>query len=430
MGLARQLGHRTFSSLKIRNYRLYFTGQAISLSGTWMQSIGQAWLVLQLTGSGTALGTVTAMQFLPILLFGPWGGVIADRYPKQKILYVTQSAAGVLALALGVLVATGRVQLWMVYGLALGLGLVNTIDNPTRQTFVVEMVGQDALPNAVALNSAEINLARVVGPAIGGAIIAALGLASCFILNGLSYAAVLVVLCMMRPSELRPAPLVRRARGQVLEGLRYVRSSRVLLTTLVMMTIIGMLAYEFSVSLPLLAEFTFGGNASSYAALTASMGLGSVIGGVFIASRRHVGPQMLAGAALLFGLVILGAAVAPNLPLAMAALVLVGIFSINFTSLGNVTMQLTSPPAMRGRVMALWTVAVMGSTPIGGPIIGWVGEHVGPRWALGVGGVAAIVAAGLGAWMLRELTRAPAEEATTRPVGEPLADREPAEHAA
>jgi MFS family permease len=366
------------------------------------------------------------MQFLPILFLGPWGGVIADRFPKQKILYGTQTAAGVLALVLGGLVATGQIRLWMVYVLALGLGLVNTIDNPTRQTFVVEMVGHDGLPNAVALNSAEINLARVIGPAIGGGLIAALGLAPCFILNGLSYGAVLVVLHMMRPSELHPAPRMQRARGQVLEGLRYVRSSPVLRTTLLMMALIGMLAYEFSVSLPLLAQFTFGGDASSYAALTASMGAGSVIGGMFIASRRGVSPRMLPRAALLFGVVILGVAIAPSLPLAMAALVLVGLFSINFTSLANIVIQLTSPAAMRGRVMALWTVAVMGSTPIGGPVVGWIGEYVGPRWALAVGGLAAIAAAALGAWMLGEHGRAPTSEPAAATPPAPPGDQQAA----
>jgi MFS family permease len=393
---------RTFYSLSIRNFRLYVVGQAISLSGTWMQAIGQSWLVLQITGSGTALGLVTALQFLPILVLGPWGGVVADRFSKRTILYWTQSASGVLALVLGVLVATGRVQLWMVAVLAVCLGVVNVVDNPARQTFVFEMVGKEQIQNAVSLNSVLVNLARVVGPALAGALIASVGLASCFLVNAASYVAVLIGLRMMRAEQLHPAPLVARASGQLREGFRYVRSTPVLRNVLLMMAIIGTLSYEFQVILPLFAQFTLGGGAGTYAALTVAMGVGSVMGGLFTASRERAVPGMLISAAFLFGVVILAAAVAPNLAFAMAALVLVGIFSINFLSLGNTTLQLESAPEMRGRVMALWTVAFLGSTPIGGPIIGWIGEHAGPRWGLAVGGLAALTAGTLG---LRTLGR-------------------------
>jgi len=387
---------RTFFSLGMWNFRMYFIGQAISLSGTWMQTIGQSWLVLQITGSGTALGLVTALQFLPILVLGPWGGVIADRFSKRTILYCTQSASGVLALVLGVLVATGWVRLWMVGVLAACLGLVNTVDNPTRQTFVLEMVGKEQLQNAVSLNSVLVNLARVIGPAIAGVLIASVGLASCFLVNAASYIAVLIALSMMRADELHPAPLVARASGQLLEGFRYVRSTPVLRNVLLMMAIIGTLSYEFQVILPLFAQFTLGGGAGTYASLTVAMGVGSVIGGLYTASRRKVVPGMVVRAAFLFGVVILAAAVAPNRALAMAALVLVGAFSINFLSLGNTTLQLGSVPEMRGRVMALWAVAFLGSTPIGGPIVGWIGEYAGPRWGLGIGGLAALTAGTLG----------------------------------
>jgi len=393
---------RTFFSLGNSNFRLYFIGQAISLSGTWMQTIGQSWLVLQITGSGTALGLVTALQFLPILLLGPLGGVIADRFPKRTILYATQSAAGVLALVLGALVEAGTVRLWMVGVLAACLGLVNTVDNPTRQTFVFEMVGKEQIQNAVSLNSVLVNVARVVGPAIAGVLIASVGLASCFFVNAASYISVLIALRMMHAEQLRPAPLVARAGGQLRDAFRYVRSSPVLRSALVMMAIIGTLSYEFQVVLPLFAQFTLGGNAGTYAALTVAMGVGSVIGGLYTASRKTVVPRMLIRAAFLFGAVILAAAIAPNLPWAIAALVLVGIFSINFLSLGNTILQLESVPEMRGRVMALWMVAFLGSTPIGGPIIGWIGEHAGPRWGLGIGGLAAIIAGTLG---LRSLGR-------------------------
>jgi MFS family permease len=396
----REFFSRTFSSLRIRNYRLYFIGQAISLSGTWMQSIGQAFLVLKLTGSGTVLGLVTAAQTLPVLLLGPWGGLIADRYPKRNILYFTQATAGVLALTLGILTATGWVRLWMVYVLAACLGLVNVIDNPTRQTFVMEMVGKGQLTNAVTLNSGEINLARVIGPAIGGGLIAGVGLAPCFIINGLSYIAVLIALFMMRAGELHAAPTTPRAKGQLQEGFRYVWSTPLLRNTLLMMAIVGTLTYEFQVILPLFAQYTFHSGAGGYAALTAAMGVGAVIGSLFTANREETTPTMLIRSAFLFGAVVLLAAVMPGLKLATAAMVLVGFGSITFTSLGNVTLQLGSAPTMRGRVMSLWTVAFLGSTPIGGPIIGWIGEHVGPRWGLTVGGSAAIFAALFGAMTL------------------------------
>jgi MFS family permease len=393
---------RMFSSLTIRNYRLWVVGQGISLSGTWMQTVAQGLLVLQLTGSGTALGLVTALQTIPVLLFGPWGGVVADRFPKRRILYVTQAVSGILGLLLGTLVATGAIRIEMVYLLALCLGTVSAVDNPTRQSFVMEMVGKDALVNAVSLNSTEINLARVVGPAIAGVLIASVGLAVCFLINGLSFLAVLAVLRAMRAEELRPTPLAPRVPGQLRQGLRYVRASPVIRTILVMMAVIGTFTYEFSVSLPLFAEVTFKQGPATYAAMTAAMGLGAVVGGLYTASRGVGSPQRLTIAALLFGTTVLLAAIAPTLPLALLALVAVGFCSIGFTSLGNATLQLTSSAEMRGRVMALWTVAFLGSTPIGGPVIGAIGEHVGPRWALALGGLAAVLAAGLGAGVFRQ----------------------------
>lgn len=384
---------KTFSSLKIRNYRLYFIGQAISLVGTWMQMIAQDWLVLKLTNSGTQLGAVAAVQFLPILILGPWGGVIADRYKKIRLLFFTQFASGILALILGILVVTNSVQLWMIYVLAATLGLVTVIDNPVRQTFVPEMVGKDQLANAVGLNSTEISVARALGPVVGGSIIALVGLGACFLLNAASYIAVLVVLFMMRQSELKVGPKIRRKKGQLKEGLAYVNASPVLKNTLLMMAIIGTLSYEFSVSLPLLAKFTFTGNAATYGLLVAATGFGSIIGGLLAASRKKISPRMVTQTALLFGLALTLAAWMPDLPLAFIALFFAGIFSVTFISMGNTTLQLESRPEMRGRVMSLWTMAFLGSTPVGGPIIGFVGEYWGPRWALTVGGLAAIFAA-------------------------------------
>jgi MFS family permease len=396
-----QIG-RTFLSLKTRNYRLYFIGQGISLCGTWMQTIGQAWLVLKITGSGTALGMVGAFQFVPMLVLGSFGGVIADRFSKRNILYFTQTAAGGLALMLGILVATDLVKLWMIYIFVFSLGLVNAIDNPTRQTFIMEMVGKDQLPNAVSLNSTEVNLARVIGPAIGGGLIATLGLAPLFIINGISYVGVLVALFRMRAEELHPSVIAEHTKGQLREGFRYVKSTPLLLNSLLMMAIIGMLSYEFNVSLPLFARFTFQSDAAGYAGLTTAMGIGSVIGGLYIATRRKVTVWMLINAAWLFGLVILLTAIAPTLWLAMLGMVLVGIFSINFLSLAHVTLQLGSTAQMRGRVMGLWAVAFLGTTPIGGPIIGWIGQHAGPRWGLAVGGFAALAAGAVGARVLRK----------------------------
>jgi MFS family permease len=405
----------TFLSLKVRNYRLYFIGQAISLCGTWMQTIAQDWLVLKITGSGTQLGIVSALQFLPVLLLGPWGGVIADRFDKRKIMYVTQTASGILALILAALVTTGSVRIWMVYILALGLGLANTINNPAQQTFVPEMVGEDHLKNAVTLNVTEVNLARAVGPTLAGIIIATLGIAACFWINGISYIAVLVVLAMMRQSELRPGKIVQRAKGQLSEGLRYVMRSPILLDTLVMLTIIGTFTYEFSVSLPLLAQYAFHGGAGSYSALVAATGVGSVVGGLFSASRKNVTSKMLIIAAAGFGITFSIAALMPTLLTAIIALFFVGVFSINFIAIGNTILQLESEPRMRGRVMALWSMAFLGSTPIGGPIIGWIGQYAGPRWAVGIGGIAAILAALIAKLALRK--RTPIESLASRRRG-------------
>jgi MFS family permease len=346
------------------------------------------------------LGLVSAAQFIPILILGPWAGVLVDRFPKRKLLYFTQIAFGILALVLGVLVATGAVQLWMVYILAFLFGIVTMIDNPTRQTFIVEMVGEDQLPNAVALNSSQFNLARVVGPAIGGGLIAAVGLAPCFFINAFSFAAVLAALFMMRGSRLFAAPLATRAKGQLAEGFRYVKSAPILRDTLIMMAIIGTLTYEFSVILPLLAQFTFKGGAGAYAALSSAMGFGAIFGGLYAATRNKGTAISLIKTAFLFGAVILLASIMPNLTLAIVALVAVGFFSVSFTSLGNVMLQLESSPEMRGRVMALWSVAFLGSTPIGGPIIGYIAQYANPRWGLAVGGLAAVFAAALGYWRL------------------------------
>ncbi|MDR3577862.1 MAG: MFS transporter [Anaerolineaceae bacterium] len=399
----KRISQDTFSSLHIRNYRLYYLGQIISTSGTFMQTVAQAWLVLKLTNSGTALGLTVALQYLPVLFLGPFGGVIADRLSRRKILFFTQSGSGILALILGFLVLTNLVQVWMVDLLAFSLGLISVLDNPTRQTFIMELVGPDNLRNAVTLYSTLVNLSRVVGPAIAGALIATAGLAPCFFINGISYVAVVIMLAQMHKDELILTPPAQPAKGQLRQGFKYVVSTPVLGSVLLMMAIIGTLTYEFQVSLPLIAQYTFKGDASSYAFLTSSMGVGAAAGGIFFASRKGITPKKLVSAALLFGISVLAAAFMPTLFLSGLALVFVGVCSINFSSIGNSTLQLSSSPQMRGRVMSFWSVAFLGSTTIGGPLVGWFGGVAGARWGLALGGLAALLAAGLGAFSLRNL---------------------------
>jgi MFS family permease len=394
-----------------RNYRIYLVGQSISLCGTWMQTVAQAWLVLKITGSGTALGFVVALQFLPVLVLGPWGGVLADRMPKRRLLLITQVAFGLLALLLGILTATNVVTLWMVYAVALCFGCVTALDNPARQTFVLEMVGREHLANAVTLNTVNINMARVIGPALAGLIIAVIGIALCFLLNAVSYIAVIIALLMMNKSELRPAPPQARAKGQLRDGFRYVWSTPKLRTPLVMMAIVGTLAYEFQVILPLVAKYTFGGDAATYGIMTGAMGVGAVVGGLFTASRQRTGDGPLIQATLVFGALIVVAAIMPSLPLMVLMLVGVGAGSVTFLARANSTMQLRTDPVFQGRVMALWAVAFLGTTPIGGPIIGWIGQNIGPRWGMVVGGTATLLA---GVWGWHALgTRAARASKTT-----------------
>ena len=393
----------TFSSLSIRNYRLYYIGQIISTSGTFMQTIAQGWLVLKLTNSGTALGVVVALQYVPLLIFGSYGGVIADRYPKRKILFFTQSIAGILALILGILVATNIVQLWMVYVLAFLLGMVSVFDNPTRLTFYLELVGPEKLRNAVTLYSTLVNLSRVIGPALAAGLIASIGIAACFIINGISYFAVVIMLTMLRTEEMTICQPVPRAKGQLKEGFKYALTTPVIGYPLLMMAILGTFTYEFQVTLPLIAKNVFNSGASGYAFLTASMGTGAAVGGLFFASKKRGAPYKLASAAALFGLAILAAAFMPSLILSGAAMVIVGFCSINYSSLGNTTLQLESASEMRGRVMSFWSIAFLGMTTFGGPIVGRFSEVAGGRLGLALGGCAALVAAGIGAVKLKNI---------------------------
>jgi MFS family permease len=379
------------SSLHQRNYRLFFFGQLVSVAGTWMQSVAQSFLVLDLTHSGTQLGLTSAARFLPMFLFGPIGGVFADRMDRQRVLYVTQTLSGLLAGVFAVTVGTHSIRLWIIYLLALALGFVNVFDNPARQSFISEMVSAKDLPNAVTLNSVAMNMARVFGAALGGVIAAAIGLAPCFACNALSFGAVLVSLAAMRGSELFPAKRVSRQKRQVRQGLRYVRSTPELFIPLLMIAVIGTLAWEFQVSLPLMASKVFHGGAGSYGVMASVMGGGAVVGGLISAARSRSRARALCLAAIGWGIAILAAAVAPSMALELAALVFVGYGSITFNSLAKTTLQLAARPEMRGRVMALWALAWLGSTPIGGPIVGWVGQAVGARWSLVIGGLPTLV---------------------------------------
>jgi MFS family permease len=395
------LRRQTFASLSNPNYRRYISGQSISLVGTWMQTIAQSWLVLQLTGSATALGLVVALQTLPTLVLGPYGGVIADRMDKRKLMIGLQSMMGALALLLGLLTITGVVQLWHVYALAFLLGLNNCFENPARQSFVLEMVGPTDLRNAVSLNSVLVNCARAVGPAVAGIVIATGGIGLCFLLNAVSFVAVVVSLIRLDTSKLAPSDPAPRAPGQLREGFSYVRRTPKLAVPLLMMGLVGCLAYEFQVVLPIVASETFRGDARTYGFLTAAMGVGAVVGGLYVAARGRTGMKSMVVGATAFGVALLATAFSPTLMLALGGMALVGAASVAFQSTGNSTLQLTAAPHMRGRVMALWAVAFLGSTPIGGPIAGVVSQHFGGRAGLVLGAIACLVAAGLGAIVVR-----------------------------
>ena len=396
----------TFSSLKIPNYRLYFTGQSISLVGTWMQMTAQAWLVLTLTHSATALGLVTALQTLPVLVLGPYGGVIADRSDKLKLMTILQAFMGVQALVLGLLTVFHAVHFWEICLLAMFLGVNNAFENSPRQSFIREMVGMDQLRNAITLNSVTVNAARAVGPGIGGILIATVGVGVCFLLNAASFVAVVVSLMLMNRSQLRPSPPTPRAKGQLREGFEYALRTRNIIVPLAMMGLVGLLAYEFQVSLPVLAQRTFHGGSEVYGFITASMGVGAVVGGLFTAARGRTGIRAMVIASTGFGCAIMVCAYAPNLAVVYIAMLFAGWASVSFISIGNSTIQLAARPEMRGRVISLWQVAFQGTTPIGGPLVGWIIAASDPRTGLAVGGVACLVAAVAGILYTRPRTKA------------------------
>ncbi len=397
----RRISHTTFAALEVPNYRRYLSGQSISLTGTWMQMTAQSWLVLSLTHSATALGVIVALQTLPVLLLAPYGGVIADRVDKRRMMIGLQSAMGVQALILGVLTVTGEVRVWQIGVLAMLLGLNNAFENPSRQSFMLELVGARHLRNAVSLNSVMVNVARVIGPAVAGIMIATVGTGVCFLLNAGSFVAVVASLVTMDLSALSPASPTPRARGQLREGLAYIRRTPELAVPLLMMAVVGCLTYEFQVSLPYMAKTGLHAGSSGFGFMTAAMGVGAVLGGLVVATRGRTGTAALVASAAGFGVAMTLATVAPSLPVELIAMTLVGAGSVAFMSSGNATLQLGAAPDMRGRVMSLWFVAFQGSTPIGGPIVGAVMGAAGARAGLGLGAVTCFIVAAVGGLGLR-----------------------------
>lgn len=384
---------RSLSSLTVPNYRRFFAGQVVSISGTWMQTVAEMWLLVHLTGSGVGVGVAAGLQFLPMLLLGAYGGVLADRYDKRRLLLLTQALMALPALALAVLTWTGAVTVWLVYALILVRGTVLAVDNPARQAFVTEMVGPERVVNAVSLNSVIVHTARIIGPAAAGVVLATAGTATCFAVNALSFGAMLVALAGMDVARLRPEDRAPRERGQVRAAVRTVAGRPELRIPLLMMALVGTLSFNFQVLLPLLAKFTWHGTAGTYALLTTAMGVGSVLGALVTGARGVTGPALLAGSAAGFGVAQLLAAAAPTLGWQVLVLVPLGAVSVTFAAGVSSSLQLDAGPALRGRVMALYSVVFLGSTPIGAPLIGWLGELGGPRLGLVVGGVAALVAA-------------------------------------
>ncbi|HEY1692966.1 MAG TPA: MFS transporter [Polyangiaceae bacterium] len=383
-----------FRSLRSHNYRLWAAGALVSNVGTWMQRVAQDWLVLtQLTHhDASAVGTVMALQFGPQLLLLPWTGVAADRFDQRRLLMATQGALGVLALALGALTVTGVVTLPEVYLFAFLSGCATAFDAPVRQTFVSELVGDGELSNAVALNSTSFNAGRMVGPAVSGLVIASVGTGWSFLINGASFGAVLVSLALLRRSELRPSPRVRRMKGSFVEGFRYVWRRPDLRAILVMLFLIGTFGLNFPIFISTMAVRVFHTDARGYGLLSSTMALGTISGSLLAARGEARFSSLLVGGAV-FGLGCLLAAIAPTYALFGAALVVIGVAALTFTTATNSLMQLSTEPAMRGRVMAIRVAIALGGTPIGAPIVGWVADRFGPRWSLGIGAAAGFAAA-------------------------------------
>lgn len=375
---------RTFSSLAIYNYRIFWLGQLISLSGTWMQTTAQAWLVLKLTNSPTALGTVTMLQFLPVMLLTLFGGVLADRLPKRTVIICTQLAGALQAFALAALVLSNRVELWQIYGLALMLGLINAFDNPTRQAFVVELVGPTQLQNAVALNSTLFNGARIVGPAIGGLLISTAGIGQTFLWNGISFLPVIAGLLLMRTREFYASSRAEPGNvfGQLAEGIRYAINTREVLLILLLVGILGTFGYNFTTILPLIAKYVVNAGAIGLGLLTSAVGVGSLVAALGVAGARRTSMTVLLAAAALFSILLILVGLSSWLPLTLGLLVVLGIASIVFSSSANTRLQLAAPGPLRGRVMSLYFLLFAGSTPIGSLVVGFLAAAIGVQPAV------------------------------------------------
>ena len=401
----------TFRSLRSRNYRLFAAGQVVSNTGTWMQRIAQDWVVLTLTHSGTALGLVTALQFLPILLFSVWGGVLADRFPRRTMLMITQSSMGVLSAVLGVLTVSGVVTTWQIYVFALLLGTVNAADTPARQSFVVEMVGPEDLQNAVSLNAANFNLGRVLGPAVAGLLIGLFasqmtGSGWVFLINAASFAAVVTGLALIRKRDLHAQTRIKRGRGGQREAFRYVRTRPDLLAVMIAVAIFGSFGLNFPVLLPLYTTQVFHSGASAYGVISAIMAVGSLLGALLAARRKVARVRMVLGGAMLFGLFEVAGSAMPNIASYAALLALTGVCGLTTATTANAVMQTTVAPELRGRVTGVYVLVFMGGTPIGSPVVGWLAGQIGVRWTQGLCGALTIVA-GLGAalWLARRTDR-------------------------
>jgi len=387
----------TFAALHIRNYRLFFSGQVVSNTGTWMQRIAQDWLVLQITNSPLAVGITTALQFLPMLLFGLWGGLLVDRYPKRRLLLITQTAAGSLAAILAVLTLAGAIQVWQVYLIAFGLGLTTVVDNPARQTFVNELVPKSLVRNAVSLNSGNFQLARMVGPAVAGVLISVVGIGYAFAFNAVSYLAVIAALAAMRVRDLQKLPLAPPGPGQLREGLRYVWRTPALLWPVVLVFFVGTFGYNFAIILSAYTKNVFDAGADVYGLLNTMLALGSVAGALMAARRVATRLWVLfaAAAGMGLGLVLLG--LTPWFIPFVVLLVGVGFISVTFNTLGNTSVQLASDPELRGRVMSLYMLVFMGGTPVGSLIVGAITDRWGAPVALVLTGTVCVVAAGVAA---------------------------------
>jgi MFS family permease len=392
----------TFRSLGSRNFRLFFGGQFISQIGNWLTLVAQTLLVLRLTGSGVALGLLAAAQFGPVLLIGPWAGLVADRSDKRKLLIIVQSIAMLQSFALAALAFTEHPPLGAIYAVALVGGLTVAFDNPARRAFVVEMVPERDVNNAVSLNSALMTSSRVIGPALAGLLVTTVGFGWAFLSDGLSYIAVLVALVLMRTRDLRPSPVAVRAKGQVRAGLRYARSVPDLFVPLVMMAIIGTLSYNFQVVFPLFATRDLGGDESTFTLLFSVVSIGALVGALATARRERMDIRTVGLTAMSFGAAMALMAVAPGVGVAIPIAVLVGVGSIAFLTASTSIVQMRADPVMRGRVLALQAMVFLGSTPIGGPILGLICERFGARWGVALGAVAALAT---GAWGMLVATR-------------------------